>query len=325
LTFAASAGEVSRVAFSPDGAHLVTASAGGTQVWNARTGQRELLIPGGGSGAAYSSDGETIITSGGPPQRWNATTGRPVWSSTETDWFPSIAVSPSGDRVAAGREDGFVEVLDGSTGKVLDTFDAAAELVAIPTVQGLAFSPDGTLLATASWNHTAKIWDLATGGILHTFTGASRMQSVEFSPDGTMLAAANWDGTARIWNVSTGALVRTFSGHVGVVEDATFSPDGTRLATAGDDNTVRLWNVATGIEILTLPGHTSAVTDVAFSPDGTELVSSGRDGTVREYVLPIDRLMTIAQQRLTRGFSPDECRRYLHVSACPRTPGGSSG
>ena len=67
-------------------------------------------------------------------------------------------------------------------------------------------------------------------------------------------------------------------------------------------------------------GHTFALTDVAFSPDGTRLATSSGDGTVRIYVLPLDQLMKVARSRLTRGWTSDECKRYLTGGRCPRNP-----
>jgi len=75
--------------------------------------------------------------------------------------------------------------------------------------------------------------------------------------------------------------------------------------------------VSTGRQLLVLRGHTLGLTDLAFSPDGTRLATSSNDGTVRVYVLPIDELIELARSRLTRTWTEDECRQYLHLSACP--------
>ncbi len=68
-------------------------------------------------------------------------------------------------------------------------------------VHGVAFSPDGRLLATAGWDGTARLWDPATGGHLRTLTGHDGpVAGVAFSPDGRLLATASRDRTARLWN-----------------------------------------------------------------------------------------------------------------------------
>jgi WD40 repeat protein/serine/threonine protein kinase len=149
-------------------------------------------------------------------------------------------------------------------------------------VVSVAFSPDGTQLASASWDQTVKVWDAATGQETRTLKGhTGAVYSVSFSPDGTRLASASGDGTVKVWNASTGQETLTLNGHTGFVNSVSFSPDETRLASAGDDKTVKVWDAATGQGTLTLKGHTGEIHSVAFSPDGTRLASASGDGTVK--------------------------------------------
>ncbi|MGH3721840.1 MAG: pentapeptide repeat-containing protein, partial [Pseudonocardiaceae bacterium] len=107
-------------------------------------------------------------------------------------------------------------------------------------VWGVAFSPDGTRLATTSADQTARLWDSTTGEPLLTLTGhTDGVWGVAFSPDGTRLATTSFDGTARLWDSTTGEPLLTLTGHTGGVRGVAFSPDGTRLATTGDDGTAR--------------------------------------------------------------------------------------
>ena len=156
--------------------------------------------------------------------------------------------------------------------------------------------------------------------MLTLFGHADRVFGISFSPDGTRLATASEDGSAKVWDAGSGKELLTLSGHTGTVWGVTFSPDGTRLATASIDGTTKVWDVTTGQELLTLTGHTNNIYSVDFSPDGTRLVTSGADGTARLYVLPIEELVALAQSRVTRSLTREECRRFLHVDQCPDSP-----
>ncbi len=123
-----------------------------------------------------------------------------------------------------------------------------------------------------------------------------------------------------MWDAATGQPLVTLIGHTNGVQSIVFSPDGTRLATASWDWTAKLWNATTGQELLTLSSHTNAVNGIAFSPDGTRLATASADDTARMYVLPIEQLMALARTRLTRTWTPDECKEYLQADTCPPTP-----
>jgi roadblock/LC7 domain-containing protein len=151
-------------------------------------------------------------------------------------------------------------------------------------VHGVAFSPDGGLLATASVDGTAQLWDLASGEHVRALTLTSRpgaVNGVAFSPDGRLLATASWDKTARLWDPTTGEQLHTLADHEGAVWGVAFSPDGGLLATASGDGIARLWNPATGERLHTLADHNGAVYGVAFSPDGRLLATASDDGIAR--------------------------------------------
>ncbi|MGA5120943.1 nSTAND1 domain-containing NTPase [Streptomyces pseudogriseolus] len=141
-------------------------------------------------------------------------------------------------------------------------------------VNDVAFSRDGTLLASAGADGTARWWNTSTGKEVRPRSlDEGNMWAVEFSPDGRTLATGGDDG-AVLWDAATGERLRTLTRYGMTVSALTFSPDGRTLATGGD-GAVQLWNVSTGAQRLTLAGHGTAVQSVDFSPDGLTLATAG--------------------------------------------------
>jgi WD40 repeat protein len=114
-------------------------------------------------------------------------------------------------------------------------------------VFGLAFSPNGEFLATASYRENAtRLWSTASGQLIGALDGIAPA----FSPDGNVLRTVS-NKTVKLWN-STGKLKFTLTGHERNITSATFSPDGTQLATGSEDGTVKVWNTNTGQTSVTL-------------------------------------------------------------------------
>jgi WD40 repeat protein len=147
-------------------------------------------------------------------------------------------------------------------------------------VMALAYSPDGRRLASASVDHTVRLWDAASGEELGGLRGHQDcVTAVAFSPDGRRLASASRDDTVRLWDAASGEELACL--HWRWVQGVAFSPDGRGLALASDDKTVWLWDAASGDEPACLRGHQGVVTAVAFSPDGRRLALASDDKTVR--------------------------------------------
>ena len=116
-----------------------------------------------------------------------------------------------------------------------------------------AYSPDGTRIATASQDGTAKVWDAVTGKELMTLGEVNESNAVNqlaYSPDGTRIVTAHDDHTAKVWDLATGRVILTLSGHDDFVISVAYSPDGAHIATTSGDNTVKMWDAATGKELL---------------------------------------------------------------------------
>ncbi|MEH2082934.1 MAG: serine/threonine-protein kinase [Nostoc sp.] len=157
----------------------------------------------------------------------------------------------------------------------------------LSSVNALAISPDGYILASGSDRKNIKLWDLNTKKVLANLSGHTQaVKSVTFSPNGQILATASDDKTIKLWQVETLEEICTFLGHAHAVKSVAFSPDGQILASGSWDKTIKLWDVNTGKEICTIAGHQLKVNSVVFSPQGQLLASASYDRTIRLWQIP---------------------------------------
>lgn len=194
-----------------------------------------------------------------------------------------------------------------------------ADLLPFPSsnsVRGVAFSPDGQVLATASWDSEVRLWNVADGTLIRTITDSGNfLNAVAISPDGQFVCAAGGSvGTIRMWSIATGALVRSFTGHTDWVNDLAFSPDGQRLASASSDDRIRVWNTGTGSQVWSAVAHDFSVVSVDYSPDGLVLGSAGGVSQPRVKTwdaatgTPIRTYLGQTHQSNDVQFSPDGLR-----------------
>jgi WD40 repeat protein len=203
---------------------------------------------------------------------------------------------------------GQVIVWDAVTGQNLRVLSGHQHMV-----PGVAFSPDGTLLASASKDTSLRIWEVASGRELHRLTSGVELLSVAFSPDGKQVAVGGQDHTVTLWDAATGQQGRTLHGHSHAVISLAFSPDGrslvsgTFLDAATGQGEMFVWDMLTGeprFKVRDWPRH---VEGVAFSPDSRLIAAAS--GSLRVWEASTGQLLrTIASTGgdfLGVAFSPD--------------------
>ena len=279
---------VNAASFSPDGTRIVTASDDGTaQLWDADGALIAVIDSVRRVHAAnFSLNGTWTATAGdgGMVKVWDADGSLLSAFGANREWVRSVSFSPDGMRIVttgcdelgsavpscvAGDDAARVWSLDGN---LLAELRGHTEVI-----YSVSFSPDGTRITTASFDGTARVWDVSTA--LSTGGSGAELAVLQVHPDGAESASFNADGTriltvsrfgdtAQLWDAD-GRLLARFSSR------ASFSPDGTRVVTAGGDGTVRVWDAADGAGLVVLQGHTGRLKSAGFSPDGTRIVTAG--------------------------------------------------
>jgi len=310
------------LAFAP-GTNTLAGSDGATvKFWNTGKGELEGQIESRAryvNSIAYSPDGKLLASAGNlgdTIQIWNTQSGALKQTLTgHRGRIATLAFAPNGkllasagDKEQAGDNQSEVTLWNIADGTVKRRIAAHRR-----GMVSLAFSPDGKLLATGSQqfntssstrsNEEIKLWNVATGGLVHTWSEkAGTARSLTFSPDGRLIASAHWwienpkpvktlaearrqrrivRAEVRLRDAHSGKLLRTFGGIPEPIKTIAFAPDGKTLAAGASDAKVRLWDVATGRQLRVITGHQGAVQAVDFAADNVALATAGDDNTVR--------------------------------------------
>jgi WD40 repeat protein/tRNA A-37 threonylcarbamoyl transferase component Bud32/tetratricopeptide (TPR) repeat protein len=277
------------LAYSPDGTMLASGGLDcSVKVWNPRTGQSLATCAGHSRrviSVAFSPDGRLLASGGddGLVQLWNVGNWRIV--ATLTNPSPRLAFSGSLLAIASGGDEfGY----DGGAVILWDYVKGRGVMTLPESGNRAVFSADGQTLATANWEGTVKLWDVASGRELRS-ASTPEVVSMAFSADGRRLAWCSDRRTVWLWELENDKPVALEEGTGRKIYGVAFSPDGKILATACATHDILLWDVLRHEKVAKLLGHGHEVRAVVFSPDGKSLASASRDETVMIWNASIQR------------------------------------
>ncbi len=215
---------------------------------------------------------------------WDLVKGQPVKVMTNVlGAVNDLRFSPNGDLLAVGggqpSAKGDLRLYQTSDWKLIATLRGHDDVVF-----SLAFRPDGARLASASFDHSVRLWDVKSHATLKEYHHHSDfVYAVAFSPDGKKLVSTSKDRTVQLFDVETGKSVFTFSGMEQDVMAVAFHPNGKTIISSGFEAAIYWWNAENGEKIKAQGGHGVATHELAFSKDGKRVVSAGADRTLRTW------------------------------------------
>ncbi|MDB5314083.1 MAG: High-affnity carbon uptake protein Hat/HatR [Gemmataceae bacterium] len=280
---------VRAVAFTADGAELLTGSAGQALLAWDTTGWQEQARFVGHTGAVtglfVAATAEKTVFSTGLDRAVR------VWSPARSSapgarfrghesWVTGLALTPGGKTLISGSWDGTLRIWDPETGKEKAQIEAGeAKIFAV------AVSRDGKRAAAGGGNGEAFVYDLEGEQLLVKLEGYDEEASVTgvgFTPDGNQVVTAGSDGEIRVWDAGTGKAVFAVKGPRDGITAFALSPDGKRAVAAGGPGfACGVYDLGAKKETFRLSAHTAPVQVVVFTPDGTKILTGSADRTVR--------------------------------------------
>jgi WD40 repeat protein len=311
--------EINTAEFSPNGDFVVTASDDKTaRVWDAETG-RPITDPIPHAArielARFSPDGRTFVTlcDDRSARLWDARTGGSILKplrhgegAPEWRFFSTMDFSPDGALLATAvrATNGQTRVWSYRTGELVHQLEHSG-----PGISYVRFSPDGRHLATASYDKTARVWNLSSRppqsmSLVHQ----ASVRSIEFSPEGQRVVTTSNDRTAQVWDVESGKPIGPPLRHSDYVRSAVFSPEGLRVVTASGDRTVRVWDAETGESLSEAMVTDEPAFDASFHPDGQRILTAANGRTVLIWEVTTAPPLTLhftEMEPTSAAFSPD--------------------
>ncbi|MBU1745265.1 MAG: WD40 repeat domain-containing protein [Proteobacteria bacterium] len=256
-------GDITAVAFSPDGRSFASGGKG-TKLWDLATRQEIMTFDNARSAfIAFSPDGKQLLCGGPqygifvtePPNMkiFDIATGRESKDFDVRNLFLwSVAYSPDGKYVLSGGSRGKMDLWDTSLGKSIRTV-VGSEGGLDPRVNAVAFSPNGEYALSGGTDNSIRLWNAKNFTQIkkfvgHTGTLIGGVTAVAFSPDSKYALSAGNDGQVKIWDLAAGTEWKALAGQTGLGASAKFSPNGKYVISAGDAST-KIWDVSTGKEV----------------------------------------------------------------------------